>query len=203
VRKIARSLFEQAQDAMAAPPAEIAPAPTAQPPAPPPNGGFKSIYDISNQEALAKELADTTGENTKLLANKIVNSYNKNEFALKIGMAAEPNFDRFSVLLKNTFSLNKIFVDAPEIQTRLAGLISLAYYHAQNDPDKQFRVYLNKDTAKQVTEAIFTALTSTLKMTFLTYDTEFAELLKKAIFSVVLYIKPPTNIAQNTFSGSH
>ena len=179
-----KSLFEEAQDAMAAPPA--APAPTPQTP---PTGGFKSPYAISNQEALTKELSNVN-KDTEELSNKIIDSYKKNEFALKIGMAAEPNFDRFSVLLQNTFSLNDVLVDAPEIQKKLARLISLAYFHAQKDPEKRFRVYSDKQTAEQVSNAIFSSLVSFLKMTFLTYDTEFAGLLKKAILAVVFYLKP-------------
>jgi hypothetical protein len=144
---------------------------------------------VSNQEALTKELDDIK-QNTAGLSDKIIETYKKNEFSLKIGMAAEPNFDRFSVLLKNTFALNKILTDVPEVQAKLASLISLAYFHAQKDPNKRFLVYSNRDTANMVTEAIFKTLVSILKMTFLTYDTEFATTLKKAIFSVVFYEKP-------------
>lgn len=184
-----KSLYEQAAEAMATPPAptlEAAPAPTPQTPPP---GGFKSPYSVSNQEALTKELSNVN-KDTEELSNKIIEAYKKNEFSLKIGMAAEPNFDRFTVLLQNTFSLNDVLVDAPEIQKKLARLISLAYFHAQKDPEKRFRVYSDKSTAEQVTEAIFNSLVSFLKMTFLTYDTEFAGLLKKAILAVVFYLKP-------------
>lgn len=174
-----KSLFEEAQDAQTAPPAA---APTG-------DVGFKSPYSITNQESLAKELSNIN-KNTELLSSKIIDSYKKNEFSLKIGMAAEPNFDRFVVLLQNTFSLNDVLIDAPEVQKRLAELVSLAYFHAQKDPEKRFRVYSNKDTAEQVTNAIFSNLISSLKMTFLTYDTEFAGLLKKAIQAVVFYDKP-------------
>ena len=186
-----KSLFEQAAETMvqpAQPPAapEVPAAPTPQTPPP---GGFKSPYSVSNQEALTKELSNIN-KNTEELSNKIIDAYKKNEFSLKIGMAAEPNFDRFTVLLQNTFSLNNVLTDAPEMQKKLARLISLAYFHAQKDPEKRFRVYSDKQTAEQVTNAIFNSLVSFLKMTFLTYDTEFAGLLKKAILSVVFYLKP-------------
>jgi len=105
-------------------------------------------------------------------------------------MASEPNFDRFVVLLQNTFSLNEVLTDAPEIQKKLAELVSLAYSYAFKDSNKRFRVYSSKDTAEQVTNAIFTHMISSLKMTFLTYDTEFSGLLKKAILAVVFYTKP-------------
>ena len=177
-----KSLFEETMDATQAP------APT-EPQAQSTEVGFKSPYTISNQEALAKELSNIN-KNTELLSSKIVDSYKKNEFSLKIGMAAEPNFDRFVVLLQNTFSLNDVLKDAPEVQKRLAELVSLAYFHAQRDPDKRFRVYSDKDVANQVTNAIFANLISSLKMTFLTYDTEFAGMLKKAIQAVVFYEKP-------------
>ena len=173
-----KSLFEEAQDVMAQP----QPEPANQ------GGGFKSPYDVSNQEALSKELSNIN-KNTELLSNKIVETYKKNEFSLKIGMAAEPNFDRFVVLLQSTFSLNDILVDAPEIQKKLAELVSLAYSYAFKDSNKRFRVYSNKDTAEQVTNAIFSHLVSSLKMTFLTYDTEFAGVVKKAILAVVFYNK--------------
>ena len=186
MRKI-KSLFEEAQDMMAQP----APAPATQEPttSPAPQSGFKSPYTISNQEALSKELSNVN-KNTELLSNKIVETYKKNEFGIKIGMASEPNFDRFVVLLQSTFALNEVLVEAPEIQKKLAELVSLAYSYAFRETDKRFRVYSSKDVAEQATNAIFSNLLSSLKMTFLTYDTEFAGLLKKAIFSVVFYTKP-------------
>lgn len=188
MNKRKKSLFEEAQDAIAQQPAsEQQPQP--QPQAADQGNGFKSPYTISNQEALTKELSNIN-KNTEVLSDKIIDTYKKNEFSIKIGMAAEPNFDRFVVLLQSTFTLNEILVDAPEIQKRLAELVSLAYFHAQKDPEKRFKVYSNKDVAKQVTAAIFSNLVSALKMTFLTYDTEFSGLLKKAIFSVVFYNKP-------------
>ena len=186
VRLRSSNLFEETMAATAATPSPSAPPDGAQAPD---AGGFQSPYTVSNQEALAKELDDIK-QNTAGLSDKIIETYKKNEFSLKIGMAAEPNFDRFSVLLKNTFALNKILTDVPEVQKRLAELVSLAYFHAQKDPEKSFRVYSNKVTAEQVTNAIFSNLISSLKMTFLTYDTEFAGLLKKAIQKVVFYDKP-------------
>jgi hypothetical protein len=176
-----KNLFEETQEAT-----QAQPTPQTQPTG---DVGFKSPYTVSNQEALAKELSNIN-KDTELLSNKIVDSYKKNEFSLKIGMAAESNFDRFVVLLQNTFSLNDILKDAPEVQKRLAELVSLAYFYAQKDPDKRFRVYSDKDTAVQVTNAIFSNLISSLKMTFLTYDTEFSGLLKKAIQAVIFYDKP-------------
>jgi hypothetical protein len=173
-----KNLFEEAEAVMATPPET-----------PSSDGGFKSPYTVSNQEALAREL-DSAKKNIDLLADDIIEAYKKNEFSLKIGMSAEPNFDRFVALLQNTFTLNEILVDAPEIRKKLAELISLAYFHAQKDPSKKFMVYSNKDTANQVTEAIMQSLISSLKMNFLTYNTEFANLLKKAIFSVILYTNP-------------
>lgn len=186
VNKI-KSLFEEAQDIMSQ---QVAPQqPSGQPPTAPQEGsGFKSPYTISNQEALSKELSNIN-KNTELISDKIIETYKKNEFSLKIGMASEPNFDRFVVLLQSTFSLNDILTDAPEIQKKLAELVSLAYSYAFRESDKRFRVYSNSDTAQQVTSAIFSNLISSLKMTFLTYDTEFSGLLKKAIFSVVHYTK--------------
>ena len=186
-----KNLFEEAQTATqsdalsgpATPDGSQNPAPQTSPQIP----GFKSPYE--DPEALAKELFNIN-KNIELLSGKIIDSYKKNEFSVKIGMSAEPNFDRFVVLLKNTFALNEVLTDAPEVQNRLAQLVSLAYFHAQRDPEKRFRVYSNKQTAEQVTQAIFDALISSLKMTFLTYDTEFSDLLKKAILSVVLYVKP-------------
>lgn len=190
MNKRKKSLFEEAQDVMAQPAApEQQPQPQPQPQAADQGNGFKSPYTISNQEALTKELSNIN-KNTEILSDKIIETYKKNEFSIKIGMAAEPNFDRFVVLLQSTFTLNEILVDAPEIQKRLAELVSLAYFHAQKDPEKRFKVYSGKDIAKQVTAAIFSNLVSALKMTFLTYDTEFSGLLKKAIFSVVFYNKP-------------
>jgi hypothetical protein len=195
------NLFEEAMAATAPAPSPVPtdpntslPANAPVSPAPAPDaGGFQSPYMVSNQEALTKELDDIK-KNTAGLSDKIIETYKKNEFSLKIGMAAEPNFDRFSVLLKNTFSLNQILVDVPEVQAKLAALISLAYFHAQKDPDKRFLVYSNRDTANMVTEAIFKTLVGVLKMTFLTYDTEFATTLKKAIFSVVFYEKPKKKV---------
>lgn len=187
VRLRSSNLFEETMAATAATPSPSAPPEGGA--SVPDSGGFQSPYTVSNQEALTKELDDIK-QNTAGLSDKIIETYKKNEFSLKIGMAAEPNFDRFSVLLKNTFALNKILTDVPEVQAKLASLISLAYFHAQKDPDKRFLVYSNRDTANMVTDAIFKTLVSVLKMTFLTYDTEFATTLKKAIFSVVFYEKP-------------
>ena len=183
MRKIMKSLFEEAQEAMAAP----APAP-APPQQQPPSDGLKSPYDVSNQEALAKELSNIN-KVTEELSNQIIDAYKKNEFSLKIGMGGEPNFDRFAVLIQNTLALNEVFADAPEVQKRLARLISLAYYHAQSDPGKRFKVYKDKVICKQVTEAIYNSLVKGLKMTFLTYDTEFQGLVKKVIFKTVNYDK--------------
>ncbi len=177
-----KSLFEEAQDV-------VAQQPTAPQEGASEQDAFKSPYTVSNQEALSKELSNIN-KNTELLSNKIVETYKKNEFSLKIGMAAEPNFDRFVVLLQSTFALNDILVDAPEIRKKLAELVSLAYSYAFKDSSKRFRVFSNKDTAQQVTNAIFSNLISSLKMTFLTYDTEFAGIIKKAIMAVVFYNKP-------------
>lgn len=153
-----------------------------------PNDAFKSPYEISNKETLAKELSNVN-DKLEMLSDKIVAAYKRNEFSLKIGMASESNFDRFSTLIKNSISLNNLLDGTPDIQQKLADLVSLAYYYAQRDPEKRYRVYSNKDTASQVSNAIFMQLTSSLKMSFLTYDTEFAKLLKQVIFSVIFYPK--------------
>ncbi len=181
--KKTKSLFEETQDALSSQQNQP------QNPQPATDSGFKSPYTISNQEALSKELSNIN-KNTELLSDKIIETYKKNEFSLKIGMASEPNFDRFVVLLQSTFSLNDILTEAPEIQKKLAELVSLAYSYAFRETDKRFRVYSDNDIAQQVTNAIFSNLVSSLKMTFLTYNTEFAGLLKKAIFSVIHYTKP-------------
>lgn len=151
--------------------------------------GVKTPYSVSNQEALAKALANSEDKNRDL-ATKIIDASKKNEFSLKIGMVSEPNFDRFVILLKNTFSANDIFSGDPEIQKKLAELVSLAYFYAERNPDKRYRVFSNFDVAKQVATAIFTHLISSLKMTFLTYDTSFSSLLEKAILAVIYYPKP-------------
>lgn len=187
MKKLKKNLFEETLNATATPSPQTTPVAATVPADT--SGGFKSPYAVSNQDALAKELSNIN-KDTAGLSSKIIDTYKKNEFSLKIGMASESNFDRFTVLLQNTLSLNNILTDSPEIQKKLAELVSLAYYHAQKDPEKRFKVYSDKSVAEQVTNAIFSNLVSSLKMTFLTYDSEFAALLKKAILAVIFYIKP-------------
>ena len=175
-----KNLFQEAAEAMAAPPQAAPVAPQAN--------AFKSPYDLSNQEALTKNLAAVKAQSS-YLADKITTAYAKNEFNLKLGQGYDSNFDKFSVLIKDTLEINGILSDNPEVQEKLAKLISLAYYYAQSDSDKRYRVVHDKQVAAQITDAIFNRLLSRMKLSFLLQDTEFANLLRKAINAVMYYPK--------------
>lgn len=160
---------------------------------------FESIKALSKAEVSAssaysmpKELVkqlSNTGQEDALVRDAVITAYKRNEFNIKIGVASEPNFDKFVSILTTSFDnpQNPIFSGDSTIQKKLAGLVSLAYFYAQTNPDQRYKVYNDFEKAQQVAQAIYASLLSTVKMTFLTYSPNFVVKLEKAICGAVFY----------------